>query len=227
MKIQFRSKNEIVYEQLRKSIINGDYQAGTRLVIDQIAADLGVSQIPIREAVRQLEADGFVTIEPYTGATITEINPTLIFEIFALLENLEVICSRGACDKITAQELDQLALLVDEMDTSIDQPEIWSGKNKEFHLAIGEYSRFTLANGMLRKAIAHWDRLRFYYLKDVLGLRIKNAQQEHHQILQAMRQRDPDKVEMFIRQHNQRAFASYSAYLRSIGELAADTEPQS
>ena len=59
MKLEFRSKNEIVYQQLRKSIIQGDFKPGTRLVIDQLALELGVSQIPIREAVRQLEADGF------------------------------------------------------------------------------------------------------------------------------------------------------------------------
>src|SRR5258708_32148427 len=100
MKLEYRSKNELVYQRLRTAIISGEYKPGTRLVIDQLAAELGVSQIPIREAVKQLEADGFVTLEPYSGATITEINASLIFEIFALLANLQVICSRAACHQI-------------------------------------------------------------------------------------------------------------------------------
>src|ERR1044071_7626354 len=116
MKLAFQSKNEIVYQRLRASIINGEHQPGTRLVIDQLATELGVSQIPIREAIRQLEADGFVTIEPYTGATVTEISVDLIFEIFALLESMEVVCSRAACRHIDAKELETLAELIASMD---------------------------------------------------------------------------------------------------------------
>src|SRR5215813_1926893 len=141
MKLAFRSKNEIVYEQLRTAIINGEYLPGTRLVIDQLATELGVSQIPIREAVRQLEADGFVTIEPYAGATVTEINATLIFEIFALLESMEVICSRAACRQIDEKELENLAVLIERMDESVENPQEWSKENKEFHLYIGECSK--------------------------------------------------------------------------------------
>ncbi len=219
MKLEFRSKNELVYQRLRKAIIQGEYQPGTRLVIDQLAAELGVSQIPIREAVRQLEADGFVTIEPYTGTTVTEINASLIFEIFALLESVEVICGRAACLQMSEQEMETLAALVAQMDTSVDNPEKWSAENKEFHLLIGEYSRSTLAKEVLRKVLDHWDRLRFHYLKNVFGLRIKDAQHEHRQIVKALRSRDPEQVEVIARQHNRNALASYLAYLRAAGEL--------
>ena len=80
----FKSKNEAVYDALRQAIIHGEYEPGSRLVIDDLAATMGVSQIPIREALRQLEADGFITIEPYVGATLTDINANFIFEIFTL-----------------------------------------------------------------------------------------------------------------------------------------------
>src|SRR5215813_12977012 len=130
MKLEFRSKNALVYEQLRKAIINGDFKPGARLVIDQLAAELGVSQIPVREAIRQLESDGFISFEPYSGATVTEINANLIFEIFALLESVEVICSRTACTLMTAQELAALAALINKMDTTLDDPDTWSSQNK-------------------------------------------------------------------------------------------------
>jgi DNA-binding GntR family transcriptional regulator len=66
--------------------------------------------------------------------------------------------------------------------------------------------------------------LRFHYLKNVFGLRIKDAQQEHKQIVEALRTRDADKAEALARQHNQNALASYIDYLRAIGELSPDTE---
>lgn len=220
MKLEFRSKNAIVYDQLRKSIVNGHYKPGTRLVIDQLSAELGVSQIPVREAVRQLEADGFITFEPYTGATVTEINANLIFEIFALLESVEAIGSRAACSHMTEEQFAALAALVRKMDTSLEDPNAWSSQNKEFHLLIGEYSQLTLANLVLRNVFDHWDRLRLYYVRDVFGYRIQPAQQEHKMILEAFRARDPDLLEKLIREHNQNSLTSYIGYLRSIGELA-------
>lgn len=128
MRPTFRSKPQVVHEMLREAIIHGDYKPGERLVIDEVAARLGVSQIPVREAVRQLEADGLVTIEPYTGATVTQFSPTLIFEIFALLEALEVICGRRACICMSDEELAELAAVVTEMDGLLGDPENWSRK---------------------------------------------------------------------------------------------------
>src|SRR5688572_2449007 len=134
MRPAFRSKNEVVYDLLRQAIIRGDHMPGTRLVIDELAVSLGVSQIPIREAVRQLEADGFVIIEPYVGATVTELSADFILEIFALLESLEIYCSRTAARTMTVAEMDRLASLIGEMDTSLNDPEKWTQENKNLHL---------------------------------------------------------------------------------------------
>ena len=112
----FRSKKEVVYDLLRENILQGKYKPGSRLVIDELAVTLGVSQIPIREAMRQLEADGFVTIEPYVGATVAQLNAEFIFEVFALLEHLEIISSRAACRVMSDEDLQQLAAMIDQME---------------------------------------------------------------------------------------------------------------
>ncbi|HEX2623126.1 MAG TPA: GntR family transcriptional regulator, partial [Phototrophicaceae bacterium] len=111
----FRSKKEVVYDQLREDILHGKYKPGSRLVIDELAETMGVSQIPIREAMRQLEADGFVTIEPYVGATVTPIDANFIVEVFALLEAMEIIGSRAACQTMTDTQLQQLADMINKM----------------------------------------------------------------------------------------------------------------
>ena len=222
MRPAFRSKNEVVYDALRQSIIQGEYEPGTRLVIDDLAASLGVSQIPIREAMRQLESDGFVTIEPYVGATITELNADFILEIFALLESVEVICSRIAVRCMSDDELARLEELIHKMDDSLDDPEQWSQENKQMHLFICECARTVLIYKMMQKVLDHWDRLRLHYLKDVSARRIKAAQQEHKQILEAFRTRNPDDVERAIRDHNRSALASYIQHLQSTGQIAID-----
>lgn len=223
MPLAFRSKNEVVYDALHQSIIQGEYKPGTRLVIDELARSMGVSQIPIREAMRQLEADGFVTIEPYIGATITEINADFIFEVFALLESMEIICSRTAARLMTDDELDLLEKLILDMDSSIDKPDQWSQENKHLHLFICECAKTGLVQKMMQKVLDHWDRLRMHYLKDVSAQRIKIAQQEHKQMLKAFRARDLDKLERVIHEHNQSALASYIQHLSATGQIKLRT----
>jgi DNA-binding GntR family transcriptional regulator len=224
MRPTFRSKNEAVYDALRQSIIQGEFEPGSRLVIDDLAESMGVSQIPIREALRQLEADGFISIEPYVGATLTDINANFIFEIFALLESLEVICSRVACRCMSDRELDKLAQLIDEMDRSINNPEQWSQENKQFHLFICECSKNVLTMKMMQKVLDHWDRLRLHYLKDVSGRRIGDAQHEHKVTLAAFRSRDVDAVESAIREHNRSALNSYIQHLQAAGEIQMEPD---
>lgn len=220
MPLAFRSKNEVVYDALHQSIVRGDYEPGTRLVIDELARSLGVSQIPIREAMRQLEADGFVTIEPYVGATITEINAEFIFEVFALLESMEVICSRTAAREMSGDQLNILEQMILNMDSSVDHPDQWSQENKQLHLFICECARTGLIQKMMRKVLDHWDRLRMHYLKDVSAQRIKIAQQEHKAILAAFRTHDQDEVERVVHEHNQSALTSYIKHLQATGQIS-------
>ena len=222
MSTVFRSKNEVVYDLLHQAIIRGDYKPGERVIIDDVAAKLGVSPIPIREALRQLEADGFVEIAPYIGATVTEISADSIFEVFALLETMEAICARAACHCMTETEIAKLDDLVQQMDATMDDPENWSKLNKAFHLLICDYAHTGLIKEMMRKVLDHWDRLRVYYMKDVLGLRVKMAQAEHRQIMTAFHNRNADEAEQVIRVHNQNALAAYNNYLQVAGHLDED-----
>jgi len=213
----FRSKKEVVYNLLREDILQGKYKPGSRLVIDELAVTLGVSQIPIREAMRQLEGDGFVTIEPYVGATVPELNADFIFEVFALLEHLEIISSRAACRVMSDEDLSQLADMIEQMELSIQNPSKWSSENKAMHLFVCQCARTTLVLKMMEKVLDHWDRLRLHYLNDVFGNRIQAAQEDHKRILAAFYSRDPDEVERVIHEHNQGALTSYIRHLQSAG----------
>ena len=222
MNTLFRSKNEVAYDLLHQAIIRGDFKPGERLVIDEIASQFGVSSIPIREALRQLEADGFVEIAPYLGATVTEICADSVFEIFALLETMEAISARSACQSMSDEDIDKLDELVRQMDNCMNDPDEWSKLNKAFHLQIDEYAQTMLIQNMMRKVLDHWDRLRVRYMKDVLGLRVERAQAEHRQIMDAFRKRDVDEVERLLRAHNRNALAAYNNYLEAAGHLNGD-----
>src|SRR6478609_8337003 len=117
--VNVRSKKDATYDLLHTAIIRGEFAPGARIVIDDLAAQMGVSPIPVREALQQLQADGFVVIEPYVGATVTEIQASLVEEIFALLEATEVTSGRAACVRMSEDDLGEVERILREMDSAV------------------------------------------------------------------------------------------------------------
>lgn len=220
---EHRSKNELVYESLRAAILQGELKPGSRLVIDDVATELGVSPIPVREALRQLEADGFVTFEPYIGATVTEIKPSGISEIFNLLEAMEIISGRSACQRMNETDLQALEQLLRRMDLLINDPDEWSRENVHFHQLICDRADTPLVRQMMEKTLQHWDRLRSYYLKGVFAYRVATAQRDHWRIFEAIRTCDIELLEKVVHDHNQAALIAYLQHLQSISEVNRDS----
>jgi DNA-binding GntR family transcriptional regulator len=212
----FRSKKEFAYDALRDAILEGQLGPGTRLVIDELAADLGVSHIPVREALQQLQADGFVTIEPYVGARVAEIDASLIREVFDLMEALEVISGRAACLRMSEDSLAEMENRLHEMDALVTDSDRFSQENARLHQFICERAETPLVSRLMDKVLAHWDRLRRHYLQDVFERRMIDAQQEHWRVFEALCTRDPDHVERVIREHNQAARTAYEEHLEIL-----------
>jgi DNA-binding GntR family transcriptional regulator len=216
----FLSKKEFAYNTLRDTILEGQLEPGTRLVIDELATDLGVSPIPVREALQQLQADGFVTIEPYVGAKVTEINASLVCEVFDLMEALEVISGRAACLRMSDDSLAEMESHLHAMDALTTDSDRFSKENVRLHQFICERAGTPLVDRLMDRVLAHWDRLRRHYLQDVFERRVTDAQREHWRVFEALCTRDPDHVEKVIREHNQAARTSYETHLRALDETS-------
>jgi DNA-binding GntR family transcriptional regulator len=219
--IQTKSKNEQVYDYLYTQILHGDLPPGSRLIIDQIAKQLGVSQIPVREAVFRLEQAGFVTFEHHVGATVAELHAAHIKEIFQVLESMEIISGRAACTKVSDKDIKYLEKLTQDMSRVTHQPNQWSHYNMVFHQYICDIAETGLIKKVLHEALSHWDRLRHYYLKEVSAKRVELAQQEHQLLLEALQQKDADAFERIIKHHNQASLEAYIEHLEQVGELRA------
>ncbi len=219
--IQTKSKTEQVYDYLYGQIIRCERAPGARLVIDQIATELGVSQIPIREAIFRLEKSGFVTFETHIGAKIAELHAEHISEIFQVLESMEVISGRAACTRIQAKDLNHLEMLTQKMADVVSDPNQWSQYNMEFHQYICDIAETGLVKKVLHEALSHWDRLRHSFLKDVSAKRVALAQQEHVLLLEALKNKDANAFESVVSKHNQASLKAYIAHLEAIGEMDA------
>jgi DNA-binding GntR family transcriptional regulator len=210
---QFSSKKDMAYHALRREIIDGELEMGSRLVIADLTGRLGVSPIPVREALQQLEADGFVEIEPHVGARVTEIDAERVSEIFALMESLEVIGGRRACIKMSDEDFAAMEDMLRRMDRLVRRPSLWAEENVHLHRMICEAAGTPLVLEMIARVQDHWRRLSRRYFSAVLSSRVSAAQKDHWRIYRALRTRDPDKIERVICRHNRSALAAYKKHL--------------
>jgi len=210
-----RSKKELVTATLRNAILNGEFTPGMRLVIDDLARQLGVSAIPVREALQQLSADGYAIIEPYIGARVAPIEADSVIEVFSLLETMEVVSGRAACVHMSEADFAVLEQILRKMDSLVDDPELWSQENRHFHKFICDKSGTRLVASLMSKVFDHWDRLHRFFLKDVFARRLPAAQREHWKILNTLRTRNAAETEAVIRKHAQASLAAYTQYLTS------------
>jgi len=206
------TKQQAIYQHLKERILDGKLPPGHRLIIDDIANELGLSIIPVREALQLLQAARLVEIRPHAGATVAAITPESIEEVFTILEGMEAMAVRRVAKKMPA-ELDALLVkLIAKMDSAehANDVEKWSALNLEFHLAISDATGMPWLREITQRALGNWDRIRRHFFREGSEHRFTEAQREHHALIKALRKGDADLAEKLIRQHNQRAFRHYS-----------------
>jgi DNA-binding GntR family transcriptional regulator len=209
------TKQEFVYQTLREAILKCEMPPGERLVIDDLARQLQVSAIPVREALQLLLSEGLVVNIPHVGATVAPLSRESIIEVFTVMEGLEIVSSRVATQRATDADIEALAAIVSEMDRALaaGDHEDWAELNKKFHLTISEVSQLPMLHEMMERVFDRWARVRRFYFSGVLVHRAEQAQAEHHRLIDMMRSRDTGKVEEMIRLHNQGGLSSYTSFL--------------
>jgi DNA-binding GntR family transcriptional regulator len=215
------TKQQAIYQHLKDRILEGRLAPGQRLIIDEIAAQLGLSIIPVREALQLLQAERLVEIRPHAGATVAPITPANIEEVFTILEGVEAVAARRVARKVPPQIDALLQKLIQGMDVAEKQEDVerWSALNMEFHLAISEATGMPWLREITARALGNWDRIRRYFFREGRHHRFTQAQRDHHAILLALRKGDGDEAERVLRRHNLRACRYYYA--------AAAAQPES
>ena len=116
------TKQERVYGVLRERIQTGEYEPGHRIVIDQLAAEFGVSALPVREAVRRVQAEGLVVFRPNSGACVAPADPELVDSMIELLAVVEGYATALAAPHLGDAEVERLRALTDAMERGDRSP---------------------------------------------------------------------------------------------------------
>jgi len=197
-----------VKDRLLQDILAGRYPSNSRIVETKVAREFGISQAPVREALRGLEALGVVELTPFRGARVRHPSTGELLEAYAVRTVLEALGARLAMPRMTDADLDDLAAYVEEMQRAARE-----GDRHAVAIAdAGFHDRIVRIAG---NATLHriWRSLepfsRTYITLVVPGADARWTADLHPPILDALRQRDPELVVEALRQH----FAEASAKL--------------
>ncbi|MCQ4211206.1 GntR family transcriptional regulator [Streptomyces longispororuber] len=154
------SLRDRAYDTLRRRILEAELQPGERLVERDLAAELDVSRIPLREALRRLEADGLVLLVPHRGALVAPFTPADVRDLFDVRESLESLAARLAAERSDAAGLARLRARLDAARAATrdqDRAAI-AAANAGFHTDIVELTANPLLTSMMRplEARTHW-----------------------------------------------------------------------
>lgn len=197
-----------VFHRLRDDILNGKYKDREELREMAISEEMGVSRTPVREALRQLELEGLVTIIPNRGAYVTAISKKDVEDIYAIRALLEGLCARWAAEHITKEQLEALeeTIFLSEYHASKNHAQQLTELDNQFHDLLYEACNSKMLKHQLRDYHEYVMRVRRKNFSD--EARGIEAVAEHRQIMEAIRNKDAAGAEALATLHIRNAYAN-------------------
>lgn len=204
LKLQHSRLSEQVLEKLMDWIMDGKVHMGQKLVTDDIAQILGVSRMPVREAIKSLEKMGIVESIPYAGTRVVKLTKNDVHEIYIMRRALEPIAAYYACLKINDEQIAEIEEIQKRFEQEMLKEKPGAKQiyllNREFHFAL--YSICGL-NRICTWIKTLWDNLAFY--KFIYGLTYvndkvsnKNKINEHREYIDCLHARDENRLKMLL-----------------------------
>ena len=209
-----RTATAFVEATLRTAILSGRLPGGTPLRQEDLAAAFGVSRMPVREALRQLEAQALLDFVPHKGAVVTEISAADAADTYAIRMALEPAALTLSIPNLTEPQLARAADLLQDMDMEAD-PARMGELNRRFHMTLYEAAPHPKLLALTESQLASFDR----YLRFHLAAKGREhlSQDEHRAMLTAARERDCPRAAAILRTHLTTAAATIAAFFKTRG----------
>lgn len=185
--LKHRTLSSAIVDRLRQEILDGSYPAGSQLRQDALAQAFEVSRIPVREALFQLEAEGFVRIVPHKGAIVSGLSLEEINDVFELRKLLEPRLLASSVPALTAEDFAAAANMEAAFEEAMTAGDVarWGVLNADFHLAL--YARATQPRTLLIVAGLLQTSDRYTRLQLQRGSSIERARAEHNELIRLCR----------------------------------------
>lgn len=209
-----------VCRAIRDDIIRGTFAPGQRLTEDALAESYGVSRVPVREALRTLEAEGFAFSRPYAGVFVAELTEAEAADLLEIRARLEPLCASRAAVRRTPEQLGRLKEL-----TALGQEAVRDGRldeltrlNSRFHEVLAEASGSALLSQLITQL--SW-KIAWVYAVE-LPRRAEDSWHEHEEICVALEAGDPERAQNLVAVHIAHAASAYRLRRRPEDALPAE-----
>lgn len=205
------TKMDQIVEILREAVLTGEFTSGARLLQDDLAERFNTSSTPIREALRQLQAEGILEHSPYRGVQVAEVKMEDVREVYMIRAVMESYVTRLAVPYLNHTHLEQLQALQTEMREYVATGELSNLRkaNYKFHLMIYEASKMPYSIKIIKTLWAQspWDALY------VLPGRAPKSLEEHERILTALADQDAKLAAQRVQEHIEYAASALADYI--------------
>ncbi|WP_339101962.1 GntR family transcriptional regulator [Pseudomonas sp. G166] len=200
----------IIEESLREAILDGRLPCGTALRQQELADLFGVSRMPVREALRQLEAQSLLNVVQHKGAVVAPLITNDAVETYALRSVLESFALRLSIPLLDDSDLTLAAQYIEQLETETDHAQI-AKLNRLFHMSLYHKAPNSKLLDLVERELNEEERfLRFHLSSMGLG---KLTQDDHHALLEAARAKDVDNAITLLERHLEKACVTMRRYL--------------
>ena len=208
---------QIAYEHIIQKIDQGKYESGDKIIIEEIAKELGMSRIPVRESIKQLASEGILTIDSHKSPRLRKVSLKDIEQIYEIRKILEPRSVVKALDNLSPADLQHLEKLVAEMGVCIRERKInnYLNKNREFHFYLYKKSK----NPWLLKYIesllyfTRWVDAATYFKDEIIDVT------SHEKILKAIKNKNRESLEKLVAEHIDHGYRITRLYLLKLKAL--------
>ncbi len=204
------STPDLIAATLRTAILQGRYRANEPLRQDTLARDLGVSKIPLREALVQLKAEGLVTLLPKRGAVVSQLSSAEVAEIYTMRVALETVALERAVPRLSPADLIRARGVLEIIDCETDRAQ-WGELNWEFHATLYQAAQMPLLLQTIQTLHNNVHRYLIIYLDRLSGL--GQSQKQHWDLLAACRKKDLSRAKAILETHLAQACENLVSYL--------------
>jgi DNA-binding GntR family transcriptional regulator len=206
-----RLLSEKIASEIRNAVLSGEMRPGTRIRQELLAAHFGASRIPVREALKQLENEGLVVLEPNRGAWIADVNSEESIEVYKIREAVEPLAIFESVPRLTDTDIDSLDATMRELE-SVTTVEDYIQLDRDFHLRTYSRARMPQLLAMVERFWNSTQHFRRQFVKEAFakdGLPFSDPQ--HLLLMDAIRGRDAEGAQALVRLHIRRTRISIQA----------------
>ena len=212
---KYKNKQEIAYDEIKNAIITCRFQPGDQLVIRTLAAQLGISEIPVREALKRLISENYVT-ENGSALTVSAISADDFVDMLEVKLDLEMIAIKVAARNITDEQIEYLKSILESMEECYHDNNLkeYRKEHSRFHLECALTCDVPYLMTAISSSFGHHERAINYF--NLSSWEQQPSLQDHSDIMNALMNHDPEAAQKHLHENRERAYTLYRKQMAEI-----------